>query len=138
VLVHDKFASYDRFTGAVQQRCLAHLLRRAGANEALAKHIGTHFASWFTFLPDASVPATSWAAGQAVWPAVVNRKVSGGNRTAAGARAVGVLSSVLQTCQQQARAPVDFVSRTLHAFGNRMLPTPLLSSSGPANQVRRN
>src|SRR5206468_3213414 len=29
VLVHDGFASYDRFTEAVHQQCVAHVLRRA-------------------------------------------------------------------------------------------------------------
>jgi transposase len=29
VLSHDGFASYDRFTEAIHQQCVAHLLRRA-------------------------------------------------------------------------------------------------------------
>ena len=29
VLAHDGFASYDRFTGAIHQQCVAHVLRRA-------------------------------------------------------------------------------------------------------------
>jgi transposase len=188
VLVHDGFASYDRFAGAIHQQCVAHLLRRAremlevatrgavrfprqvielftgavhlhneylagrvaaaawddardgyelrllpllrgrrvGANEALAQHLRNHFASWFTFLTDAAVPATSWEAEQAVRPAVVNRKVSGGNRTPAGAHAQGVLLSVIETCRRQARSALDFVSETLRAFGNRDLPRPVL------------
>ena len=43
----------------------------------------------------------------------------------AGAQAQGVLSSLLQTCKQQARAAVAFVSATPRAFGNRLLPTPI-------------
>ncbi len=188
VLSHDGFASYDRFTGALHQQCVAHLLRRAremleaatrgavrfprqvldlftgavhvrnqflagrvaeaewecardtyelrllpllsgrrvGANQTLANHIRNHFASWFTFLTDASVPATNWEAEQAIRPAVVNRKVWGGNRTEAGAKAQEVLSSVLQTCKRQGQAALDFVSQTLRAFGNRLLPMPIL------------
>lgn len=188
VLIHDGFASYDRFRGAFHQQCVAHLLRRAremletatrgavrfprqvidlfagavrlhneflagrvsaaawerardlyelrllpllgrrraGANETLAQHLRNHFASWFTFLTEASVPATNWQAEQAIRPAVVNRKVWGGNRTESGAKAQGVLSSVLQTCKQQGQAALDFVSQTLRAFGNRLLPTPIL------------
>jgi transposase len=57
---------------------------------------------------------------------VVNRKVWGGNRTAAGAHAQGVLMSVLETCRRQALPAVDHVSRTLRWFGNRLLPRPLL------------
>jgi transposase len=56
----------------------------------------------------------------------VNRKVWGGNRTAVGATAQGVLMSVFETCRRQALAAVDHVSRTLRWFGNRLLPCPLL------------
>jgi transposase len=48
------------------------------------------------------------------------------NRTAAGARAQGVLMSVLETCRRYTRSAVDHVSRTLGWFGNRLLPRPLL------------
>jgi transposase len=191
VLIHDGFASYDRFTGAIHQQCVAHLLRRAremletatrgavrfprqvialftgavrlrneylagrvpaaawdaardeyelqllpllgrrraGENQTLANHLWHHFPSWFTFLTDAAVEATNWQAEQAIRPAVVNRKVWGGNRTEAGAQAQGILTSVLQTCKQQAKQAVDFVSQTLRAFGNRLLPRPILLGS---------
>jgi transposase len=189
VLVHDGFASYDRFTEAIHQQCVAHVLRRARellaratrgavrfpraliglftgaihlhnecrrgrvaaevlfeAREAfeerllallqpprvvpayvtLADHLWKHFASWFTFLSDPSVPATNWEAEQALRPAVVNRKVWGGNRTPRGAKAQGVLMSVLRSCAQQAASALDFVSETLRAFGNPLLPRPAL------------
>jgi len=188
VLVHDGFASYGRFRGALHQQCVPHLLRRArelletatrgavrfprqvielftgavhlrnehlagrvspaaweaarddyelrllpllgrrraGANQTLSDHIHRHFEEWFLFLTDASVPVSNWAAEQAIRPAVVNRKVWGGNRTECGARAQGILSSVLQTCKQQGKVALDFVSQALRAFGNRFLPTPVL------------
>jgi transposase len=100
--------------------------RRVGANQTLANHIHRHFAEWFLFLTDASVPSSNWEAEQAIRPAVVNRKVWGGNRTESGARAQGILSSVWQTCQKQAKAALDFVSQTLRAFGNRLIPAPIL------------
>jgi transposase len=191
-LIHDGFASYDRFTAAIHQQCLFHVLRRARdmlegatrgavrfprqviglftaaihlrnehvagrldplvwegardafedrlltllrwprlvpASAALAAHLLNHFASWFSFLSDPAVPPTNALGEQAVRPAVVNRKVWGGNRTAAGAQAQGVLTSVLQTCQRQARSVLDFVSQTLRAFGNRLLPRPILLST---------
>ena len=80
-------------------------------------------------LTDARVPSSNWEAEQAIRPAVVNRKVWGGNRTEAGAQAQGILTSVLQTCKQQAKQAVDFVSQTLRAFGNRLLPRPILLAS---------
>ncbi|HXG13087.1 MAG TPA: transposase, partial [Gemmataceae bacterium] len=82
--------------------------------------------SWFLFLTDVRVPPSNWEAEQAIRPAVVNRKVWGGNRTEAGAQAQGVHSSVLQTCKQQAKAALDFISQSLRAFGNWLLPTPAL------------
>jgi transposase len=72
------------------------------------------------------VPATNGEAEQAIRPAVVNRKVWGGNRTPAGAQAQGVLMSVLRTCRQQALSALDFVSQSLRAFGNPLLTRPVL------------
>src|SRR5882672_3821833 len=41
VLLHDGFASYDRFTGALHQQCVAHLLRRAREMLETATPCGT-------------------------------------------------------------------------------------------------
>ena len=43
-----------------------------------------------------------------------------------GAAAQGVLMSVIETCRRQAHSVVDYVSQTLRAFGNRLLPRPTL------------
>jgi transposase len=98
-------------------------------HERLAKHLYKHSEQWFGFLTDPTLEATNWQAEQAIRPAVVNRKVYGGNRTAAGAQAQGVLMSVLETCRRQAHSALDHVSRTLRAFGNRLLPRPVLLTS---------
>jgi transposase len=100
--------------------------RAVPAYRRLANHLWRHAESWFSFLTEPSVPATNWPAEQAIRPAVVNRKVWGGNRTAAGAAAQGVLISVIETCRRQARSALDFVSVTLRAFGNRDLAQPVL------------
>jgi transposase len=159
VLIHDGFASYDRFTEALHPQCVPHLLRRAremlqeatagavrfprqvlelftgavhlrnehfkgrvpptvwksarddyelcllpllhgrrvGANRTLAQHLLRHCEQWFLFLTDTRVPSSNWEAEQAIRPAVVNRKVWGGNRTQTGPKAQGILSLVLQT-----------------------------------------
>ncbi len=55
---------------------------------------------------------------------MVNRKVGGGNRTAAGARAQAVLRSVLETGRRQGGTVVDYLSAVVRAFGNRLMPTP--------------
>ena len=92
----------------------------------LARHLRSHFEQWFAFVFDPRIEPTNGKAEQAIRPAVVNRKVWGGNRTAAGAKAQGVWMSVLETCRRQTRSVVDHVSQTLRSFGNRLLPRPSL------------
>ncbi|QEG26719.1 Transposase IS66 family protein [Gemmata obscuriglobus] len=100
--------------------------RAVPAYVTLAKHLWNHFEQWFTFVFDPRVEPTNWKAEQAIRPAVVNRKVWGGNRTAAGAKAQGVLMSVFETCRRRTLSVVDHVSHTLRCFGNRLLPRPVL------------
>jgi transposase len=57
---------------------------------------------------------------------VILRKIWGGSRTWAGARAQSVLMSVWRTCWQQGRSALEFVSQTLRAFGNPLLARPIL------------
>ena len=96
--------------------------RAVKAQATFAKHLLKHFEQWFTFLFNPQVEATNWKAEQAIRPAVVNRKVWGGNRTPAGAKAQGILMSIIETWHRHARSAVDHVSQTLRAFGNRLLP----------------
>jgi transposase len=105
---------------------LAYPWRAVPAYETLSQHLWNHLGEWFVFLEKPWVDATNWRAEQAIRPAVVNRKVWGGNRTDAGAKAQGVIMSVLRTCWQAGRSSLDFVSQTLRAFGNPLLPRPLL------------
>ena len=163
VLVRDGWAPYRRFTQAIHQTCLAHLLRRCriliqdhrecrfapqvqrilqhalcvrdhyqhgrvsahgvavarghlqnqlnalidrpgGAHVArrFAAHLAIEFPAVFTFLlePDA-IDATNWRAEHALRPAIVARKVCGGNRSERGAHTHAVLASVLRTIQQR-------------------------------------
>ena len=69
----------------------------------------------FTFLRRNDVQATNWRAEQAIRPAVVTRKVCGGNRSWAGAQTQQVLASVLRTCQQQGRDPLDLFVHLLQS-----------------------
>jgi transposase len=90
--------------------------------EALAKHLYHYAEQWFTFLGAPGVPATNWPAEQATRPAVVNRKVWGGNRTAAGARAQEVTMSVLATCRQLTLSALDYVSQALRGVAQTLFP----------------
>ena len=162
VLVRDGWAPYRRFSRALHQTCLAHLLRRArhlaadhprspwaarvravlqdalqlrdrrnagsvsdhglatvrgrllarlgrliekpprlDAAERFAAHLAVEFPAVFAFLWDPSVDATNWRAEQVIRPAVVTRKVCGGNRTRRGADTQQVLATVARTAHQR-------------------------------------
>lgn len=176
VLVRDGWAPYRRFTAAVPQTCLAHLLRRCrllerdhgdarwaprvharlrqalavrdrhavGAMSAhgvavarghlvnrvnaliddagpgriaqtFAAHLAVEFPGLFTFLLDPTIDATNWRAEQALRPAVVTRKVCGGNRTWRGADTQAVLASVLQTLHLRHQDPIPVLTELLRA-----------------------
>ncbi len=120
----DLAAARDKF----DERLLA-LTRRPRtdpANERLAEHLWRHSHEWFPFLTDPAIEPTNWKAEQALRPAVVNRKVWGGNRTTAGARAQAVLMSILETGRRQGRTLVDYISAVTRAFGNKLMPRPTL------------
>jgi transposase len=109
-------------------RELAYPPRKVSEYETLSEHLWRHLNEWFTFLEHPEVEPTNWEGEQAIRPAVVNRKVWGGNRTWAGARAQEKLMSVLQTCKKVGRSGLEFVSDTLRAFSNPSLPHPVLLS----------
>lgn len=79
-------------------------------NRRLAGHLLNHAMHWLWFLIDPAIQATNHWAEQAIRPAVVNRKVWGGNRTWPGARAQSILMSVIRTCRQRAVEPLEFLS----------------------------
>lgn len=88
-------------------------------NERFAAHLWNNRRHLFTFLRHRAVDATNWRAEQAIRPAVVNRKVWGGNRTDAGASAQSVLTSVLRTATLRGTDSMRFLSRLLCAPADR-------------------
>ena len=138
-MIHDSWSPYDRFVNAHHPQCLQHLLRRCdemeavvcgrlenqptdlifpprtnAANERLARHLWADRGDLFTFLRQPGLDATNWRAELAIRFGVILRKVWGGSRTWAGARAQLVLMSVWRTCWQQGRSALDFLSQLLH------------------------
>ena len=93
------------------------------ANDRLSRHLFAHWGQWFLFLFDQTVEPTSNRAEQAIRPAVVNRKVWGGSRTPAGARAQSVLMSVIFTCHRNSTNVLEYLSNTLRSAK----PLPLLT-----------
>ena len=114
-------AAHDRYVAELL--ALTERPRANAANERLAGHLYGHGEQWLTFLEDPAVPATNHRAEQALKGPIVNRKVWGGNRTAAGAEAQGVLQSALATCKQQAISFLSFLSDRLCGIPRALLGT---------------
>ena len=86
------------------------LLRRCPRHPScrrLMRHLRREREAMFTFLHSDAVPASNFLAEQAIRPAVVNRKMSGGNNTLAGARTQEVLMTVLHTGRKRG---IDFIA----------------------------
>ena len=92
------------------RRFVAHLTREASA--------------LFTFLGDPAIDATNWRAEHAIRPAVVMRKVCGGNRNARGAQTQQVLASVLRTAHLRGLDPSPILVTLLRA-STPIVPLPL-------------
>ena len=71
------------------------------------------YLSFFLLAP--TIDATNWRAEQALRPAVVTRKVCGGNRTCRGAETQAVLASVLQTVHLRHEDPIAVITELLRA-----------------------
>ena len=110
---------------------LLHYIKTNAVNERFAKHLAKHRREIFTFLRHEGIDATNHQAEQAIRPAVVNRKVWGGNRTAAGAVAQAVLMTVLFTAYKNGRNALEFLSRQLRS-PHALSPLPLPALTGRA------
>jgi len=84
-------------------------------NRKFQKHLAGHNDQILTFLYDPDIQATNWPAEQAIRPAVVNRKVFGGNRTVAGGHAQEILGSVFATLTKHAVDTLSFLSNIIRS-----------------------
>ena len=92
----------------------------------------------FAFLWDPSVDATNWRAEQAIRPAVVTRKVCGGNRTRHGADTQQVLASVVRTAHQRQLDLAPLIATMLRAAHPYWLASPTVISSAPPSTSAHN
>ncbi len=74
-------------------------------NRRFVEHLNNEREALFTFLKRPDVPATKYRAEQAIRPAVVMRKMCGGNRTWNVAHTQEVTTTLFRTCDQQGRDP---------------------------------
>lgn len=118
----------------LEKRLRAQLARPVSGSDSaqgrLLRHLQREFDALFTFLSEPGVPATNWMAEQALRPAVVNRKVWGGNRTWKGASHQERLMSMLRTSRQQHEDPVTILADLLRAPGS-VAPLALLAPAAP-------
>jgi transposase len=85
------------------------------ANERFAKHLAAHEPFLLNFLRHPGLDATNYRGEQALRPAVITRKISGGNRTDVGAHAQEVLASYFRTSWQRDIDAIDLLVRVLCA-----------------------
>lgn len=78
-----------------------------------ARHLLKYREGLFLFLDRADVDATNYRAEQAIRPAVINRKTSGGNRTPRGAHVQAILMSVQRTAKQRLVSAIDTFKQML-------------------------
>jgi hypothetical protein len=79
----------------------------------LTAHLRRERGALFTFLHRDAIPATNFLAEQAIRPAVVNRKMSGGNNTSRGAHTQEVLMTVLHTARKRGLDGIALATQVL-------------------------
>lgn len=94
-------------------------------NRRLARFLKNHLGEVFAYLRHPGMAATNYRGEQAIRPAVVNRKVWGGNRTWLGAWAQSVIMSVIGTCVLRNIEPLALLAEALTS------PTPMLLAQPP-------
>lgn len=110
-------------------------IKAHAANETFAKFLHGHLDHVFTFLAPRArsigrkntygfFPAANYLGEQAIRPAVVNRKVWGGNRTDRGAAAQSTLSTIVLTALQRALDPLAWLQSLRQSPHALPLPPP--------------
>ena len=95
-----------------------HALQTSSARGAAASQLGANVHALLAIWID----ATNFRGEQAIRPAVVNRKVWGGNRTWQGAYWQSILMSVIHTCEQRGANAFAFLLAALRQPTAQILP----------------
>lgn len=126
----DAHALSDHGLAVARGQLLARLTTLIDAVPALttarrfAAHLTTELPAVFAFLWAPGIDATNWRAEQAIRPAVVMRKVSGGNRTRHGADTQEILTSVVHTVRHRHLDLAEMLTTMLQAR-EPIVPIPL-------------
>ena len=119
---HGLLVMAGRLKSRLRDLVLPH--RTHAGNERFAWFLYDHQDDIFAYLQHPGMDATNWRGEQAIRPAVVNRKVWGGNRTWAGAIAQSVITSLIQTCRLRRIDPFQHLIRSLTTTSGLIIPQP--------------
>lgn len=92
-------------------------------NRKLQKHLAKYQDQLFTFLDHPQIEGTNWPGEHAMRPAVLLRKISGGNRSDPGAHAHEVLLSIFRTAWQRGIDALALLRRLLLRQRGEPLPS---------------
>jgi len=112
-----KAAQYWRRVQRLEQRLkeLASQRFNDPDTDRLAKRLNKYQTKLTTFLHKKEVDGTNNAAERALRPAVVMRKITGGSRSAEGAKAWAIVASVMRTAEQQGKDVLESIKTLLKA-----------------------
>jgi len=112
-----KAAQYWRRVQRLEDRLKELAARRFNDpdTDRLAKRLNKYQSKLTTFLHKKEVDGTNNAAERALRPAVVMRKISGGSRSAEGAKAWAIVASVMRTAEQQGKDVLESIKTLLRA-----------------------
>ena len=113
---HGRLVMAGRLEGKLLD--LVYPTKTHAGNERLSNFLYGHLDEIFAYLRHPGMDATNYRGEQAIRPAVVNRKVWGGNRTWLGARVQSILTSIIRTCHQRVIEPFDYLVKV------RLSPQP--------------
>jgi len=99
--------------------------------QRLSKRLSKHSHQLFTFLEEMNVDSDNNRAERAIRPAVVTRKISGGNRSAFGASALSIITSIIQTCKQQDKDFVEVGMEIIRRYHANLPTGVLLANATP-------
>lgn len=104
--------------------------------DRLASRVRKYGPRLTTFLHHANVEGTNNAAERALRPAVVMRKITGGNRSQEGARAWATLASVMRTAHQQGRDVLATIKILIRGTWSGKMPF-ILTPANVKTRARR-
>ncbi len=132
ISLHGQWTAAGRIAAQMDRLLEKHY--QTEANRRLAKHLDHEFPYLFTFLHCPDMEATNNRAERDIRPAVMARRLCGGNRTWNGAHTQQIITSVLRTCHQQAKDSFVMLAdlfRDPQAKVLDLLPSSLSPPDGP-------